>query len=150
MKHFSLTFLLVTLLFAATSANAQTPAQSDATTQAIMQLENSLDEALLKGDAAALDKLIANDWFVKSENTTLVTKAQLVGYMKSNGSPWASIKDHDVTVRIHDSAAVVDGYSSRKLKASETPVNFRFTRVYAKSATGWQLVAMHAEKINQQ
>ena len=150
MKHFSLTFLLVTLLFAATSANAQTPAKSDATTQAIMQLENSLDDALLKGDAAALDKLIANDWFVKSENTTIVTKAQLVGYMKSNGSPWSSIKDHDVNVRIHDSAAVVDGYSSRKLKGSETQLNFRFTRVYAKSGTGWQLVAMHAEKLNQQ
>jgi hypothetical protein len=146
MKYFSLTFLLVTLLFAATSASAQT----DATTQAIMQLENSLDDALLKGDAAALDKLIANDWFVKSESTAITTKAQLVGYMKSNGSPWAAIKDHDVTVRIYDSAAVVDGYSSRKLKANETPVNFRFTRVYAKSATGWQLVAMHAEKINQQ
>lgn len=149
MKHVSLTFLLVTLLTAAICASAQTPAKSDETTQTIMQLENSLNDAILKGDAAALDKLISSEWFAKSGDTSLVTKSQLVDFMKANGSPWASIKDHDVNVRIHDSAVVVDGFSTRGLKGSEAQMNLRFTRVYAKSPTGWQLVAMHFERINQ-
>ena len=150
MKHFSLTLLLVTLLIAATTANAQTPAKSDATTQTIMQLESSLNDAILKGDAAVVDKIIANDWFAKSGDTNLVTKSQLVDFMKANGSQWASIKDHDVNVRIHDNAAVVEGYSTRGLKGSEAKLNVRFTRVYAKSPAGWQLVAMHVERITQQ
>src|SRR5690349_16133434 len=140
-----LTFLFVILFVAATVVNAQT----DATTQTIMQLENGLNDAILKGDAAALDKLIARDWFAKSGDSSLVTKAQLVDFVKANGSPWASIKDHDVNVRIHDSAVVVDGYSTRGLKGSEAQLNLRFTRVYAKLSGGWQLVAMHFERVNQ-
>ena len=142
-----LTFLFVMLFVVAACVNAQTP---DATTQTIMQLENGLNDAILKGDAAALDKLIASDWFAKSGDSSLVTKAQLVDFVKANGSPWASIKDHDVNVRIHDSAVVVDGYSTRGLKGSEAQMNLRFTRVYAKVPAGWQLVAMHFERISQQ
>ena len=145
-----LTFLLFIFLVTAVFVNAQTPANGDATTQAILQLENGLNDAILKGDAAALEKLIATDWFAKSGDTNLLTKSQLVDFVKANGSPWASIKDHDVNVRIHDSAVVVDGYSTRGLKGSDAQMNLRFTRVYAKLPAGWQLVAMHFERVTQQ
>ena len=144
-----LTFLLSTFLVAATFVNAQTPAGNDATTKAIMQLENSLTDAILKSDAAALDKLLASEWFAKSGDTNLVTKTQLMDFVKANGTPWASIKDHDLNIRVHDSAVVVDGYSTRVTKGGDTPMNLRFTRIYAKSPTGWQLVAMHWERVNQ-
>ena len=145
-----LTFLLFIFLVTAVFVNAQTPANGDATTQTILQLENGLNDAILKGDAAALEKLIATDWFAKSGDTNLLTKSQLVDFVKANGSPWASIKDHDVNVRIHDSAVVVDGYSTRGLKGSDAQMNLRFTRVYAKLPAGWQLVAMHFERVTQQ
>ena len=145
MKHFSLTLLLVTLLVSAQIASGQ----NDATTQTIMQLENGLNEAILKADTAALEKLIANEWFAKASDTRLATKTQLIDFMKSNGSPWASIKDQDVNVRSYDSAVVVEGISTRGLKGSESLLRLRFTRVYAKSSNGWQLVAMHHERITQ-
>jgi hypothetical protein len=145
MKHFSLTVLLVTLLVSAQIASGQ----NDATTRTIMQLENGLNEAILKADTAALEKLIANEWFAKASDTSLVTKTQLIDFMKSNGSPWASIKDQDVNVRAYDSAVVVEGISTRGLKGSESLLRLRFTRVYARSSNGWQLVAMHHERITQ-
>ena len=147
MKYFSLTFLLITLCVSASLANGQTPAKSDATTQAITQLENSFNEAMVKGDAAGLEKLLANDWFLQMESS-LITKDQYADWLKSNGGPYSAIKDNDVNIRLHDSAVVVEGVSARTLKGTDTVKQIRFTRVYAKTANGWQLVAMHFDKLN--
>jgi hypothetical protein len=147
MKYFSLTFLLITLCVSASLANGQTPTKSDATMQAITQLENSFNEAMVKGDAAGLEKLLANDWFLQMESS-LITKDQYADWLKSNGGPYSAIKDNDVNIRLHDSAVVVEGVSARTLKGTDTVKQIRFTRVYAKTANGWQLVAMHFDKLN--
>lgn len=147
MKYFSLTFMLIALFVSASLANAQTPAKSDATTQSIMQLENSFNDAMLKGDAAALEKLLADDWFLQME-ASLINKEQYADWLKSNGGPYSAIKDNDVNVRLHDSAVVVEGVSARTLKGTDTVKQIRFTRVYARAANGWQLVAMHFDKLN--
>jgi hypothetical protein len=147
MKYFSLTFLLITLFVSTSLANGQTPAKSDATTPAIMQLENSFNDAMVKGDAAGLEKLLANDWFLQME-ASLITKDQYADWLKSNGGPYSAIKDNDVNVRLHDSAVVVEGVSARTLKGTDTVKQIRFTRIYAKTANGWQLVAMHFDKLN--
>jgi hypothetical protein len=131
-------------------ANKELPASSKTETpeQAVLQLENALNEAIVKADAAALEKLLANDWFVKSSDTRVATKAQLIDALKSNGSPWASIKDEGVDIHVYGSAVVVRGLSVRKLKGDDAEIRFRFTRAYAKSGSGWQLTAMHAERID--
>ena len=147
MKYFSLTFLLLTLFVSASLANAQTPAKSDATTQSIMQLENSFNDAMLKGDSATLEKLLADDWFLQME-ASLINKEQYAGWLKANGGTYSAIKDSDINVRLHDSAVVVEGVSARTLKGTDTVKQIRFTRVYAKAANGWQLVAMHFDKLN--
>jgi|SRR5215213_1666889 len=147
MKYFSLLFLLVTLLTSATLSNAQTPA-SDATTQTIMQLENSFNDAMVKADVATLEKLLADDWRINLD-ANLINRSQYLDWLKTN-TPYTSIKDHDVEVRLHDSAIVVSGISTRGLKGGTATRELRFTRVYAKSANGWQLVAMHFTRLNQQ
>ena len=150
MKYFSLTFLLITLFVSASFAQGQTPANNnDATTQAIMQLESSLNDAVLKGDSAALAKLLADEWFVRLGDHNVITKSEYVNWLKANGGPYSSIKDHDLNVRLYDSAVVVSGISTRGLQGSDAVRELRFTRVYAKSPTGWQLVAMHFDRLNQ-
>ena len=145
MKYFSLFFLLVTLSISATYAKGQTPANNnDAATQAIMQLENSFNDAMVKADTAALEKLLSDEWNFNLD-TLLITKAQYLEWLKEK-APYSSIKDQDVNVRFYGSAVVVDGISSRGLKANNEVRKIRFTRIYAKSATGWQLVAMQFSK----
>ncbi len=147
MKYFSLTFLLVTLLTSATIAKSQTPANdSDATKQAIMQIENSFNDGMVKADTAALEKLLPNDFHVNLD-AILITKSAYLEWLKER-APYSSIKDKDVNIRFHDSAIVVDGISSRGLKGSDTVRELRFTRIYAKSPNGWQLVSMHFGRIN--
>lgn len=144
MKYFSLLFLLVTLLISATLSNGQTPA-GDATTQTIMQLENSFNDAMVKADTAALEKLLSNEWHLNLD-TVLITKPQYLEWLKEK-APYSSIKDRDVNVRSHGSAIVVDGISSRAVKGGNDVRELHFTRVYAKSATGWELVAMQFSKV---
>jgi hypothetical protein len=150
MKYFSLSFLLVTLLTSAMFSMGQTPANSnsDATTQTIMQLENSFNDAMVKADTAALEKLLPTDFHVNLDSI-LITKSQYLDWLKEK-APYSSIKDTEVNVRFHDSAIVVDGISARGLKGTDAVRQLRFTRVYAKSPTGWQLVAMHFARINLQ
>ena len=147
MKYFSLLFLLVTLSISATLSNAQTPA-NDATTQTIMQLENSFNDAMVKADVPTLEKILSNDWHINLD-ANLINRTQYLDWLKAN-TPYTSIKDHDVDVRAYDSAIVVNGVSTRGLKGNTATRELRFTRVYAKSANGWQLVAMHFTRLNQQ
>lgn len=144
MKYFSLSLLLVTLLTTATFSKAQAPANNsgDATPPAIMQLENSFNDAMVKADTAALEKLLADEWFVNLD-ASLITKAQYLDWLKSNGGPYASIKDSDVNVAVHDNAIVVTGISTRAPKQGQQATVVRFTRIYARNADGWKLVAMH-------
>ena len=82
MKYFSLTFLLVTLLTSATIAKSQTPANdSDATKQAIMQIENSFNDGMVKADTAALEKLLPNDFHVNLD-AILITKSAYLEWLK--------------------------------------------------------------------
>jgi len=148
MKYFSLSLLLVTLLTSASLSQAQTPANNGDATQAITQMENSFNEAMLKGDAAALEKLLATEWFVNLDST-LITKLQYIDWLKSNGGPYASIKDSDVDVTVHDNVIVVTGMSTREPKSGQAATNLRFTRIYAKAPAGWQFVAMHFARIIQ-
>ena len=148
MKYFSLLFLLVTLLTSATVSKAQTPA-GEATKQAIMQLENSFNDAMVKADVATLEKILADDWRINLD-ANLINRSQYLDWLKTN-TPYTSIKDREVDVRLHgDSAVVVSGISARGLKGGTATRDLRFTRVYAKSANGWQLVAMHFTRLNQQ
>ena len=144
MKYFSLSLLLVALLTTATFSKAQTPANNsgDAATQAIMQLENSFNEAMVNADTAALEKLLADEWFVNLD-ASLITKGQYVDWLKSNGGPYSSIKDSEVNVGIHDNAIVVTGLSTRAHKEGQQSTTVRFTRIYAKNPSGWKFVAMH-------
>jgi ketosteroid isomerase-like protein len=148
MKYFSLSLLLITLLTSATLAQAQTPPNNSDAPQAITQMENSFNEAMLKGDAAALEKLLAAEWFVNLDST-LITKLQYIDWLKSNGGPYTSIKDSDVNVTVHDNVIVVTGVSTREPKSGQATMNLRFTRIYAKSPAGWQFVAMHFARIIQ-
>ena len=114
-----------------------------------MQLENSFNDAMVKADVATLEKILADDWRINLD-ANLINRSQYLDWLKTN-TPYTSIKDREVDVRLHgDSAVVVSGISARGLKGGTATRDLRFTRVYAKSANGWQLVAMHFTRLNQQ
>jgi ketosteroid isomerase-like protein len=138
------------------TASSQTPAAPQANSktetpqQTIKRMEVELNEAMLQGDAAALERLLADDWIVKNPDTTQNTKAQLIDFIKAAGKPWASIKDEDVEIHVYGNAAIMTGRSTRIRKGHEDkPMHMQITRVYAKRPAGWQIVSMHFNYLTQ-
>lgn len=154
MKHLRLIVIAaaLTTLSSAAPAPAQTPAAKDAPAaaaatdtpeQAVLKLESALNQAIIKADVAALDKILADDWFVKTE-ARMATKGQLLDALKTNGSQWGSIKDEGLDVHVYGNTVIVRGLSVRRLVGGDADTRISFTRAYVKRPSGWQLAAMHA------
>jgi ketosteroid isomerase-like protein len=129
-----------------------TPANSKSETpqQTIKRMESELNQAMLQGDAAALERLLADDWIVQNPDTTQNTKAQLVEFIKTADKPWVSIKDEDVEIHVYGNAAVMTGRSTRIRKGREDkPMVMQITRIYARRPAGWRIVGMHFHYLSQ-
>lgn len=131
------------------SVAAQTPTKtgsdhSDAA-QLILRLEQEGREATLKNDAAANDRLLADNWININPDGSVTTKARLMELLKTSPFKIMSIENDEVMVRVYGDAAVVTGRSTSKRAgqgAGEIVTRqVRFTRVYAKRQGQWQVVS---------
>lgn len=152
-KMFRSLILLIGVLFLAAPQIAETKGRSTQTPanqntnaeQVIRQLENELNEALVKNDVAKLERLFANEWQVTNSDGAVIGKSVFLSYGKApNGFEWGSIKDENVSVRVFGNSAVVTGRSKRQRTGIEDAIVLQFTRVYAKRNDSWQVVNMHA------
>lgn len=118
--------------------------------QMILQLEKEGREATLKNDPEANDRLLADDWVNTNPNGTLTTKAQLMALIKSGSFKILSIETEDVKVRVYGDCAVVTGLSTTKREGRDGQLvlrQVRFTRVYARTGTRWQVVAAQSTPV---
>jgi ketosteroid isomerase-like protein len=136
--------VVIVLAFAA-PALAQT-ATSKAE-QEIRAAERQWNEARVKADVAALDRLLADGWTVTHGGGTMDTKAQYLADLKSGDRKFsADVKEDEITVRIYGDTAVAAGLSDSKVtfKGQVQGGPLRFTRVYVKRDGRWQMIVSHA------
>lgn len=136
---------VVTILTLAVPALAQT-AMSKAE-QEIRAAEHLWNEARVKADVAALDRLLADGWTVTHGGGTMDTKAQYLADLKSGDRKFsADVNEDQVTIRFYGDTAVVAGLSDSKVtfKGQVQGGPLRFTRVYVKRDGRWQMVVSHA------
>lgn len=139
--------VVVALVLAmASGARAQGPAGRVA--DRILELDRLRFAADLRGDAAALDSLLADDLTYVRSSGAVDTKAQ---YLRSLGAtgPYAldSLVPTDLAVRVFGEAAVVTGRLIVKLRAQPAPYAIRFTDVWARREGRWRLVAFQATRL---
>ncbi len=110
--------------------------------EALMQTERDWTEASLKKDAAALDKILADDWVGQGPPGT-VTKAEALADLKSGDNKLESITLGDMKVRVLGDTAVVTGSDDEKssYKGKDTSGHYTWTDVFAKRNGRWQAVA---------
>jgi ketosteroid isomerase-like protein len=137
--------IVLTILAIAAPAFAQT-----ATSQAekeIRAAERLWNEARVKADVAALDRLLADGWTVTHGGGTMDTKAQYLADLKSGDRKFsADVKEDELTVRIYGDTAVASGLSDSKVtfKGQVQGGPLRFTRVYVKRDGRWIMIVSHA------
>jgi len=111
----------------------------------LKQLDQERIQAQVGADAAALDRLYAEDFIGIGPSGTVRTKPQVIADFTSGSLRFQSITTDDVLWRVYGDTAVETGRSTMdgQDKTKAVPRDNRFTRVWVKQQGRWQLVANH-------
>jgi ketosteroid isomerase-like protein len=113
--------------------------------QVIRQLDGERIQAQIGADAAALDRIYADDFIGVGPSGTVRTKKQVILDFTSGTLKFQSITTDEVQVRVYENTAVETGLSTMdgQDNGKAVPRNTRFTRVWVKQQDYWRLVANH-------
>lgn len=135
--------------------------------QSIQQLEQELETALLKGDSATLDRILAEDYIEINAQGGLRKKVDVIAVARAMSAAPRGVMlgpektVDDLTTRFHGDCALVAGRTTTRYQFMEyqtsspqpqpqNPVTVdqeRFLRSYSKVGGRWQLVAWQTTSI---
>src|SRR5215813_1552715 len=140
----SLTVFYVTVGQAHHSAVGGSQTANDRAQEEIRKIEEERNQAILAGDAAALDRLTSDDYTFITQRGELRTKAEIVDGFKAGSFRYSARDVTDLTVRVYGDAAVVTGRANQKgtEKGGDYSGENRFTRVYVRQGGRWMTVAL--------
>ena len=143
--------LLIAVLVLAATAMAQGQTQSvsreqrGTVEQAIRKLDGERIQAQIHADAAALDRIYADDFVGIGPSGIVRAKPQVISDFTSGDLKFQSITTDDVQVHVYGNTAVEIGRSTMDGhdKGKVVPRDNRFTRVWVQQQGHWRLVANH-------
>ena len=117
--------------------------------QEVRQREIRRFEAMVRGDVAALDDILAEDLTYTHATGVFETKAEFIAKLKSGQTKYESFTPEDVLVRLYGTTSVVTGVARVKVQVKGEHLSFqlRFTDVYVKKGDRWQMVAWQATRL---
>ena len=130
-------------------ATAASPATDQAAEKDIRQIEEELRAAVVKGDAATFERVLADDYTTTNVNGLTRTKAQLIADIKSGAAKTESLTLDNIKVHVYGDAAVLTAERTARstLRGTDTSGRQRMIRVLVKRQGRWQPVAMQATAI---
>ena len=113
--------------------------------QAIKQVDNERIQAQIHADAAALDRIYADDFIGIGPSGAVRTKPQVLADFSSHDLSFQSITTDEVRIRVYGNTAVETGRTTTvgQDKGKVVPRDNRFTRVWIRRQGRWRLVANH-------
>ncbi len=118
----------------------------------IDQLEEHWRNAVLAGNVAALDALLAKDYIGITANGMLQTRDEALASMRSGMLHFKSLTLTDRKVRFYGNTALVTSRAEVNGATSEGALegSFRYTHVYVRDAGGvWRIVSFEASRIRE-
>ena len=146
---------IAVVLFAGSCVFAQSQqnrkSRESADTTELSRLEAVWNQAHVRGDADALDRLWADDLIVTVPNMPVMTKENAIGISRSGRLKFKRYETSDIRIRLYGEAAVVAGQveRTRELDGRDVHDKWRFTKVYIRREGRWQVVAWHASTVEQ-
>jgi len=144
---------LTVLLFAAGCSNApQTAFQpaSEAAT-AVEQLERAWVDAIVKADAGAIDRLLADDFVGTSPTAHIYDKGVALSDLKSGTYKVKSMNLDEVSANVYGDTAVA--FTSQQEESvygeTDTSGHYHFTNVWVRTGGQWRVVASHGSRYAQ-
>jgi ketosteroid isomerase-like protein len=155
------------ILVGGSLASAQLPRQPEGddagrrqSEREIRELEAEFSQAVVRGDRAFYNRVLADDFTHTSHSGLFKTRAQWLAESKSSDKPDANpgtthydaLDVDDLAVRIYGDTAVVTGRTTpkgRNAKGEPMTGQYRFLRVWVKQRGEWQVVAFQGTRIAQ-
>jgi ketosteroid isomerase-like protein len=126
-------------------------AANDGIEAAVRKLDDKLRAAALKGDVAAIQELLADDYVSVSALTgTTGTKEDSINNYKSGRLKYETLDASEVEVHVYGpSTALVIGkiFAKGKLNDKEFSGSYRSSRLFLKRGGKWQIAALQSTKI---
>ena len=142
-------FSIVTLVVLALATSGVMLAQGGNAEQEIRAVFDQINDALLKGDAAAWAKLAADDSTSIGADGKVLSKSQVVDGIRASKIKYESIDTSDVQVRVYGDTGVVTDTSSIKAHRGDLDMSgqYRSVYVFVKRGGKWQRVLMQRTKV---
>lgn len=135
-------YVIVAVILACASAVS---AQLGKMEQQVLQAEKDRFAAMVKGDRAALEKLLADDVTYTHSTALLETKEQFIKSVTSGTIDYVSIvpSETDWKVRVNGNTAIVNGIAAVNVidTGKDRKIRLRFTTVHMNRGGAWQLQA---------
>ena len=121
------------------------------TEEDVRKAESSRFAAMLKGDLAVLEKLLAPELSYTHGDGRVVDKATFIAELKAGDFKYERIEPTDVKVRIFGDTAVVTGGAGMRVVNKGVPaqIRIRYTTTQIRRNGSWQMVAWHATRLAQ-
>jgi ketosteroid isomerase-like protein len=146
-------FAIVALsIFAANYAGLQTTASAADDEKHIQELEEQFQKAVVQGDVATFERLLADDFTHTSQDGSFRTRAEWLKGRVQGKSNYVSYVIDDQKIRIYGDTAVVTGLAKpswREKDGSSASGQFRFLRVWVKRDERWQAVAFQSTRTSE-
>ncbi len=145
--------MAVVLLIFGCSVAAPAEARKQATEgeKAILKLEQEWEDALVKSDVAALEKLYADSMIYTHSNGSVDGKASYIGNIKSGVTRYESMTRDEIKVSLYGDSALVTCHWQVHVtsRGNKIDTNARYLHVYVKQKGRWQMAAHQATRIAQ-
>ena len=127
------------------NAGRQQTSKGEAAAQ-LAALEAVWNKAHLASDAAALDRLWADDVVIFVPRMRPMNKADALAMYKDGGATFSRFETSDVETRVTGDLAVVIGrlQRTRNFSGRVASDDWHFRKVYRRDATGWRVISYHA------
>lgn len=142
--------LAVTLLASALlSGFGQEKKATSAVEETVLKLEQQWDDALIKSDTAALDRLYDERLIYTHSNAKVDNKTSYLQAIQSGATKYESMKRDDIKVTVYGQTALVTCHWEVHVSAQGKKIdtNARYLHVWIRQPAGWKLVAHEATRI---
>jgi ketosteroid isomerase-like protein len=111
----------------------------------ILRLEKGLSQAIVKNDAEAVARFLADDWIIVDPDGGIMDTARFLGVIKSGALTHEMMESDDTRVRIYGNTAIVTALTTTKGKFSGQvfTTQERATDVFVNQNGRWQCVLSH-------
>lgn len=133
-----------------TSLVAAQVGRTDEPADEVRKLEQRFNEAIVEGDVAFFNRILAEDFTHTSQSGKFRTRAEWMKGREQGKSSYQSFETEDVQIRIYGDTAIVTGRSDAKWREAEAQPQsgqYRFLRVWVRRDHGWQAVAFQSTAV---